>query len=70
MLSLLLVDTGTVQEFSITTDENLHLASRLSPFPVCHWVNNKMYCFTVVQVDWFITGDNKTNLILLSCHGL
>lgn len=35
----------------------------------CHWVNNKMYCFTAVQMDWFITGDNKTNLFLPSCHG-
>lgn len=45
---------------SITVDENLCLAvSPLSSFPVGHWVNNKMYWFTVVQMGCFIRGNNK-----------
>lgn len=60
VLSMLLADTMACeqQKSSVTVYENLCLAVS-PPFPVCHWVNNKMYWFTVVQMDWFIRGNNK-----------
>lgn len=61
VLSMVLANTvAPEQKSSLIACKNLHLAvSSLKFFPVHYCVNYKMYWFAVIQMGYFIRGNNK-----------